>query len=381
MPRPAKPYVHRGWWVTNLGGARHKLCREEEGRSAAEEAFDNLKRERRRSGGRIIPNLRVIELAALFLNTVRIEKSLSTYLDYQRWLTEFSKLYGNRLTQEITRQMALDFRNRIACSSYSPGNVTRGRPIVAKRKKKTRTLKPYKAKTVNHAVIALKRCWNWGIENDYLPPKNPFSKLPLLYADGRERIITEEEFQSLLRNSTDAVFRQFLLMLRYTSARPGEIRNLVWTMIDWPNHRLVIPRHKTIRTQRIPRARIIPVPQFIEALLGWLQRKQGHQPYCFLNREGRQWTKDATVQRMESLRRRAGIAADENGENLVLYSNRHTYITTAASAGGISGPLLQQLAGHNDPRTTARYAHLADRELQKAGQLIAESLRPRRPGR
>ena len=36
MPRKPKPYVHRGWWVTNMGGQRQKLCREEEGQKAAE---------------------------------------------------------------------------------------------------------------------------------------------------------------------------------------------------------------------------------------------------------------------------------------------------------------------------------------------------------
>jgi integrase len=75
------------------------------------------------------------------------------------------------------------------------------------------------------------------------------------------------------------------------------------------------------------------------------------------------------------------VAADENGENLVLYSNRHTYITAAASVEGISGPLLQQLAGHTNAQMTEKYAHLANREIEKAGQRVAESLRPRRSGK
>lgn len=203
----------------------------------------------------------------------------------------------------------------------------------------------------------------------------------MLYSEGRQRIVADDEFQAMLRHSTDALFRQFLLMLRYTSARPGEIRKLTWTMVDWLNHRLVIPRHKTSRTQKVSKPRIIPIPPCIEKLLRLLQKKHGHQPYCLLNSRGQPWTKDATGQRMDSLRRRAGIEPDENGEQLVLYSNRHTYITAAASAEGISGPMLQQLAGHTDPRTTERYAHLANREIQKAGQRVAESLRPRRPGK
>jgi hypothetical protein len=86
MPRSAKPYLHRGWWVTNIGGPRHKLCREEEGFEAAQDAFDELRQERRQNGGRTFPKLRVTELVALFLDSVKVEKTQHTYLSYQRWL-------------------------------------------------------------------------------------------------------------------------------------------------------------------------------------------------------------------------------------------------------------------------------------------------------
>jgi integrase len=378
VPRPAKPYLHRGWYVTNVGGVRHKLCRESDGADAAEGAFLKLKLEQRQTGGRVYPNLKVTELIALFLDTVQIEKSHHTYLDYQRWLTVFAHKHGSRPAQDVTRQEALAFRNGIASDSYNSVRLTRG----TARKKREGARKPYKPKTVNHALIALKRCWNWGIENDHLPPgKNPFAKLPLLHANGRQRIVSDQEFRALLRHNTDALFRQVLLTLRYTSARPGEVRKLTWPQVDWDNSRLVIWRHKSTRTAKESLPRIIPLPACIAALLRHLQRQRGHQPYCFLNSEGRPWTKDAFVQRMESLRRRAGIVPDENGEQLVLYSNRHTFITAAASAEGISGPLLQDLAGHTDPSTTKRYAHLANREIQRAGQRVAESLRPRKPGK
>ena len=119
----------------------------------------------------------------------------------------------------------------------------------------------------------------------------------------------------------------------------------------------------------------------VENLLRWLFKRHGDQPFVFLNSLGKPWTKDAFVQRMDGLRMRAGISPDENGEQLVLYHHRHTYLTAAASTEGISGPLLQQLAGHTDSRMTEKYAHLANREIVKAGQRVAESLRPRRPGK
>jgi integrase len=384
MPRQAKPYLHRGWWVTNLGGPRQKLCPEEAGRATALDAFRKLQKQHEENGRQKYRPMTVAELFALFLASVKGEKSDSTFTNYQRWLTDFSNLHGNRLARDLTRLDAQNYKNDLTSRTFVPRRVTvttTGKRT--KRDKPESTPRHYKPKSINHAIITLKRCWNWGIETEILSPKNPFAKLPLLYSEGRQRVMTDEEFQALLRHSTDALFRQFLLPLRYTSARPGEIRHLTWPQVDWANHRFVIPRHKTSRTQRVPKPRIIPFPPCVENLLRWLQKQHGHQPYCFLNSRGRPWTRDALIQRMESLRRRANIKPDENGETLVLYHHRHTYLTAAAGTEGLSGPLLQQLAGHTDPRTTERYAHLANREICTAGNKVAEALRPhpRKPGK
>src|SRR5262245_3136430 len=366
MPRPAKPYLCRGWYVTNHGGRRHRLCPEADGLRAARDALLRLQQEVQGNGGRAFPSLTVVEVVALFLESVKVERSHHTYLDYQRWMAEFARVHGHRLARDITRQDAEQFRNGIA-----NGTWVRNR----------QSPRPYKPRTVNHAVIALKRCWNWAIQGDLLPPKNPFDKMPLLHAEGRQRVMIDAEFQALLRHSSDSCFRRVLIALRYTSARPGEVRNLTWAQVDWENHRWVIHRHKSSRTARVSKPKIIPMCRCVERLLRWLHPRSGHQPHVFLNSEGRAWTKDAFVQRMESLRRRAGIVADENGENLVLYHHRHTFLTVAASSAGISGPMLQQLAGHTDPRTTERYAHLASRDIHQAGMRVVEGLRPHRPGK
>jgi hypothetical protein len=93
MSRPAKPYLHRSWWAANVGGTRNKLCRQEAGPQAARGALDDLKQQRRQNGGRTFPHLRVAELFALSLDTVKVERSEATYLDYRRWLTDFARLH------------------------------------------------------------------------------------------------------------------------------------------------------------------------------------------------------------------------------------------------------------------------------------------------
>lgn len=366
MPRQPKAYLHRGWYVSNLGGTRHKLCRETDGSRQAQIELGKILDQRAQGTLPRQSNLTVVELVALFLDSVKVERSESTYTNYSRWLGEFCKLHGQRRVRDITPLIAEAFRNNLSRRTWK----RRGRG----------TANPYKPKTINHALISLKRCWNWGIQKKLLPPSSPFSDLALLFAEGRQRVVTDREFQHLLRGASDSHFRQFLLTLRYTGARPGEIRGLTWAMVDWANHRFVLQRHKTSRTTKVSKPRLIPFPPVIERLLRWRLRRFGaHTPAVFLNQCRQPWNKERIINRMAVARRRAGLRPDENGESLVLYSNRHTFLTAAAASANIGGPMLQQLAGHSSPAMTARYVHLANADLYRANVQVAEVLKPQRP--
>jgi integrase len=194
----------------------------------------------------------------------------------------------------------------------------------------------------------------------------------LLHAEGRKRTATEEEFQALLAHATDEHFRDVLLAYRLTPSRPQYVRNLTWSQIDWGNHQWVIWKTKTIRTQKIKKPHLIPMPPALEEMLRRRQEAYGHQPFVFLNEDGKPWTKDALCLRMRRCRERAGIRPDENGEEFTIYTNRHTYLTEAAKTENAFA--VQLLGGHEDQRTTARYVHLKNEPVNEAGQRTAERL-------
>jgi integrase len=52
-----------------------------------------------------------------------------------------------------------------------------------------------------------------------------------------------------------------------------------------------------------------------------------------------------------------------------LYDLRHTFASVGAG-GGLSLPIIGRLLGHTQPRTTQRYAHLADDPLREAAEKI-----------
>lgn len=365
MPRPPKPFPWRDGWYTDVGGPRTFLIEKSASRAEAQEELRKLLNERDQPGGRSSANLTVVELIALFLETVQAENGRTTYLDYRRWLTEFARLHGGKQVRRITRLDAQQFKTvllRLICPA---------------------TEKPYKPKTINHALIALKRCWNWAIDAEIIVARNPFAKLKLLHAEGRQRIATDKEFQTLLRHS-DALFRQVLLCLRYMPLRPQDLRTLQWqgeNRVDFETHCWVLGNHKTKRTSKKKEPRIIVMPPFVEKLLRSRQKDAGTASHVFLNEDGNPWKKDALVLRMRRLRERAGIKADANGEEFVLYTNRHTFCTKAAVV--LTGAELQALAGHTDYRTTQKYVHLAQQHkvLAAAATKAADVLRPQRPSK
>lgn len=190
-----------------------------------------------------------------------------TYEDYRDWLNLWVKLHGDKRARDIRSIDLEEWKTELASRDLAPS-------------------------TLNHAVVAVKRCWSWGTENELLP-RNPLARVKKLYAEGRERIFTPDELRLLLRHS-DALFRQVLLFLRLTGVRPSEFRRLAWDQVDFENHVLVIRRnHKSRRTAKERRARIVHLPPIAENMLKWRLKKHGRTQRVFLNHFGLPWSPGA----------------------------------------------------------------------------------------
>ncbi|OAI54975.1 hypothetical protein AYO44_13885 [Planctomycetaceae bacterium SCGC AG-212-F19] len=339
MPRVAKPYLHRGWFVTNIGGERRKLCRESEGMTLAQEALDRLKVERHDNRGKTFPKLTVAELSALFLQYCEVDKAPGTVTHYNSKLKPFVARFGSQPVRQL----------------HLTDGVTFKKALIEKKLENC---------TINHHVRAAKTALNWAVDAEFLP-KNPWRKIKFLPEEGRQRIVTDDEFLALLRHCTDALYKQILIALRYTAARPGELRSLTWTMVNWQTHCWIIPvrKTKTGTTAKQPKPRIIPMIPLIERLLRHRQAKCGQNELVFPDLHGMQWKVDTFCQRFARLRERAGIT-EKDGETLVLYSNRHTRLTELAT--DLSAPILQAVAGHTTFGMTQRYLHIANQEVYKA---------------
>ena len=85
----------------------------------------------------------------------------------------------------------------------------------------------------------------------------------------------------------------------------------------------------------------------------------------FLDSDGHPWTANAVRCRMRRLRAKLDFGPDENGEQVVAYTMRHT-AATRASSRGIRDKVLAELMGHTSTMTTQRYQHLQADHLADA---------------
>src|SRR5207237_9672529 len=112
MPRQAKPYVERGWYISRPFGQYLRLCPVEEGMTEARRLLKlelgRLEADREKMGGRLPAKLTVTEMFVLFLEDVQATKDEDTFHDYQRWCTECAKGHGGDVAGSVTNAHAND---------------------------------------------------------------------------------------------------------------------------------------------------------------------------------------------------------------------------------------------------------------------------------
>lgn len=272
-------------------------------------------------------------------------------------------------------------------ASLAPNSVAAYRHQLKKflavvKNKRVRNLRPRHlsawAKTW-HEAQAVIRLFNWAVEEARVIRRNPFANCRLPFRDRRKRITGPDDLARLLRSAGRAG-RRYLLALRETLARPQEIRLACWenlqsedmqTPIDiaLPAGKALIVTHKFKdrgKRKDTTRARVLLIsPRLGRLILRVAQGLGERKGPIFLNARGKPWTKNAVRCMMRRLRAKLKWTPDQNGEQVVAYTLRHSLATLAASRG-VTDRTLADLLGHVETRTTSRYLHLQVGHLRDA---------------
>ncbi len=196
----------------------------------------------------------------------------------------------------------------------------------------------------------VKRVFNWALRKGLIA-SNVFSGVSHRQGEAGN-VLSEEHFRAFLRGA-NAGLRRVLFFLSWTGARPCEMEALQWSFIDWEASTATFLVHKTSKTRKDRKPRVLYLPKKAVRLLLWIRRGQRpDEPYCFLNSIDRPWNRNSFSLRMYRLKEKLGL------QGVRTYGTRHAFATKLAETADLV--TVSVLLGHTNTKTSERYIHAAD---------------------
>jgi integrase len=330
--RERKPYERRskgrliGWYI--LWEGRQTWL----GRFEAE-AKENLKR--LKAGEPVVRperitaprfnELTVRDIVETFLDHQQAQRSTETYLWYRRFLKSFCEFDGiGRLpVSHLKRSMVHAWINANRNKAADPKN----------------RIKPWTETTANCASRAVVAAFNHAVKMDELKasPVKDFEKPTATPRENCE--LTPAEWKRLMEAVDDPAFKDAILFMRLTGARPMECRNAEKRHFHPNIPALIFPK---LESKGKKRERLIRLSGDALLIVQKLAMKYP-EGKLFRNADGSPWTKDAFARRFKRLSKRLKMP------NLIPYSLRHTYATEGVIKG-IDSIVLAKLMGHTSTK-------------------------------
>jgi integrase len=184
----------------------------------------------------------------------------------------------------------------------------------------------------------------------------------------KERFLSPAEIAAVVA-ALDAYGRtpaaDCLRLVMLTGCRPGEARLATWSQFDAQPGFWIKPSSHTKQRKEHKLPLSAPARQLIADVRA-RRGEVGAGAYVFPGQKN--------GLPLQQLRSCWGAVCKHAGlTDVRIYDLRHTYAATGAG-GGLSLPLIGRLLGHTQPRTTMRYAHLADDPLREAADKIARAI-------
>jgi integrase/recombinase XerC len=304
-----------GHWHTTIGRKIVKVADKGESYEAAFQKYVELL------------NVRDIRPAALtvaalldhFLDWTQGNRADSTYKWYQRFAQSFVDHVGKRL--KVTDLKQFHVQNWISAKFRDSTDTTK------------------------HGLIrAIQRPLNWGVKNG-LVDRSPLIGIEKPSRKPREAVLTEEQFQQMLRYVGGQEFIDYLTFIWETGCRAQEIRVIEWRHRDGDKIILELANSKGEKYNRV-----IYLNETAGAIIDRLSKRTGP---IFRNSNGKPWTANSVRCRFKTLKRKM------NMPDLCATTLRHSWATNSLK-NGMDSTTASILMGHRDPSTLIRnYQHLA----------------------
>lgn len=211
----------------------------------------------------------------------------------------------------------------------------------------------FKPGTICSYLIALKTFYKFCLEENYLN-KNPAKEIPYPKREDKMPAYLNKGQMTLFRELVkgNVMERALLEVLFATGVRRGELMAMKKEDINWDEKSIFIPDGKGKKERIIPFSRICA-----EYLSAYLESRTDDLPYVFVNsRLNRPLYKQRLNERFQ-------YYSSQLGFQVTPHMLRHTFATHLVKRG-MPYEMIQQLLGHDDPKTTQIYTRFFE-QLQK----------------
>jgi integrase len=209
---------------------------------------------------------------------------------------------------------------------------------------RVRKNRPINDGTRRNAIRAVKRVFSWAVKNDMLD-RSPVKNVEMPPAGSREIYITPDQWTKFLEIVPEGPFRDYVQFLRWTGARPQEVRIIEARHID--GKCVVLDR---VESKGKKRRRVIPLTIRAHLLVKRLAEKWP-EGAIFRNEDGAAWTNDAINCAFDRFEKKLGF-------KIFAYAIRHSFVTDMLVAG-IDPVKLAEIVGHRDLKMIhSVYQHL-----------------------
>lgn len=209
--------------------------------------------------------------------------------------------------------------------------------------------KPTSGSAINRELELLKAMFNKAIAWDYLE-KNPVNKIKKFREENRDRILSFEETNKLVRLAKGHL-KSWIILALHTGMRRGEILNLKWEDVHIDEKYVFVKHTKTYNSRKIP------INDVVLGLLKGMQINRGLNEYVFFNQKTNKPFVEVSSA-WNTLLKRAHIT------NLTFHDLRGIFATYFHSKDH-DLLALQYMLGHKSIQTTRRYAQPMWDSMQK----------------
>ncbi|REJ65580.1 MAG: site-specific integrase [Planctomycetota bacterium] len=203
------------------------------------------------------------------------------------------------------------------------------------------------------AITALKRVFNWAVEEDLIDA-SPIAKYKKPHRTSRsdEAYLSPDQWNKVVAAINYAELLDYLTVMRETGCRPQEIRTLRAEWFDRENRRWVFPVEESKGGRdKAKKPRIVELTDKAFSICQKWALKYPEGP-MFRNSKGRPWTASA-------LKCACTRISEKVGFKVFPYALRHTFATDAL-LNEVGMQETAELLGHCDTQMLSRhYQHIA----------------------